>query len=336
MDFAADFPFVDPDFIDRLFASLMNDLRTERKLAASICTNLYVDPLIGNHFMRICLDRNLFALGLHADVLYKLLVHFIDAASESDPEKLTLFLPFIAPLIESLTGAIRASAVASLAILLLNTECCEYALKLPQFTLSSILKTAIPRAPQKCVPNLFVIANAIITVQEEASYHFTEEPFLRLLPVFFDLLDSAGSHPLFVFADSLIDQYLPVLSVSGVLDKILAIAQVGAFRQRKMASFLLVHLIHAALDLAEYPTWMQPALQLLFRTTESLSHKKCLLALQLVDELLDRDLAYFLPRVRSREFEMTLSDFDENGPDDIAELSRHLLRRLGSDDMCDT
>jgi hypothetical protein len=138
MDFATAFPFVDPDFIDHLFSSLTSNLRTEGKLAKRICTDFVADPLVGNPFMLICLDRYMFAMGLNADPSYNLLVHFIDALSESNPEKLKLFLPFIALLVESLTEAIRSRAVASLAILLLNTECCEYAPELSLFNLSSI------------------------------------------------------------------------------------------------------------------------------------------------------------------------------------------------------
>lgn len=270
--------------------------------------------------MQFSLHRNLLELPLHADVLPKLLLPLIEFTAESAPDELPLFLPFVEPLFN---GCIRASAVHCLAVILLHPACVSHALQ-PRLGLVSRLRQWIMTAPLKCIPNLFVILNAVLAAHTESASAFADEVFVRHTAILLDSIHPALSGPLFLFVDFLIDDHLPILCVSGVLVKVLAIADDGAFEQRKRVAFIIAHLLHVGADLAEYPPWLPRSLSLLLRTIDSLSPRKCLASLRVLLDLVHQNPAYFIARIRSNEFEYVLQDLMETGTPDLAESSRQL------------
>jgi hypothetical protein len=210
-EFVDFFPFSEPELIDQLFVCLQSPVRNVRKLAARIFTSLFADEIHGCEFMEICSRVGILRLELASDVIYKILIHYIELTSERFPDELAAFLPFIEMMIGDLTKTVRKALVDCLSCLLLDKQCCLFALRLPQFTLEDVLKTAVVRRP---LANLFVIINSVVDVQE-CIEKFADWDFLRQVATFLATVGPVAIHSLCVFIDSLVEEKMDVLNVSG-------------------------------------------------------------------------------------------------------------------------
>jgi hypothetical protein len=206
---------------------------------------------------------------------------------------------------------------------MLDRQCCLFALRLPQFTLEDVLKTAVVRRP---LANLFVIINSVIDVRESIE-KFTDGEFLRHVAAFLAKADPAAIHSVCVFVDSLIEEKIDLLNVSGVIEQLLLLADGSPFESRRKVTFVLVHLIHCGLQLARYPAWMGRAFLFLLDTVATLSDNKRMVALMTIMEAMKSNGKFFIPIAHTETFELTLRDLSEGESEEVAPLAAQILAR---------
>jgi hypothetical protein len=322
-EFSDFFPFSEPELISQLFVCLQSPVRTLLKLSTRIFTNLFADEIRGYEFMEICSQMGILRLELPSGVIYKILIHYIELTSETFPDELTAFLPFVDMMIDDLAQKVRKALVDCLSCLLLDRQCCLFTLRLPQFTLEDVLKTAVVRRP---LANLFVIINSVVDVQDSVE-KFADLDFLTQVGAFLATVDRAAIHSICVFVDSLVEEKMDLLNVSGVIEQLLLLADGSPFEIRRKVPFVLVHLVHCGLRLAGCPAWMARAFRLLIDTVASLSENKRMVSLVTVLEAMESNGRFFLPIAHTEAFEMTLRDFADGESEDVAWLAAEILAK---------
>jgi hypothetical protein len=315
------FPFSESQLIGQLFVCLQSPVRTLRRLSMRIFTNLFSDAIRGSEFMEICSRMGILGLKLSSDVVYRILIHYIESTSEAFPDELAEFIPFIEMMVDDLTQRVRKALVDCLSCLLLDRQCCLFALRLPQFTLEDVLKTAVIRRP---LANLFAIINSVVDIQESIG-KFADGNFLKQVATFLATIDPAAVHSVCVFVDSLVEEKMDLLNVSGVIEQLLLLADGSPFESRRKVAFVLVHLVHCGLRLARYPAWMARAFRFLLDTVASLSENKKAVALAAVLEAMESNGRFFLPIAHTETFEATLQELADGESEKVAPLAVEIL-----------
>ena len=340
-DFSNECPFLDGDLLSWIIECLQHPQAVTRSYACRILCNLFADSVVGPEVMRRCYDMQIISIAYelcHSKydraVALELCSYFLELTASVCPEELRIFIPFI----EDMIGLLKERTchqevtIDCLSVLCFNEECLDYALKLPQFSFSRVIRDCVFEASLASISNLFNIVNCILEFDSDCIV-FSDADFIRHVSVLFHRVEETDFGPLLVFVDSMIDKNWETVMVSGVTEVVIELCKVGNNKSRLKMGFLLAHMLNRSLDMARYPEWINSAFLFILEVMEGMSERKAIVTLDVIISCLDRNPEHFLPLLRSSGADAALSQMTEDSEsNDVCDRVSLILSLLSRGD----
>lgn len=275
-------------------------------LSQSLETNFF-DKIIIIKLSQICASKNSSKVQI---ISYQIASNFARLFYENDfIEELALFECIIQSAIASLKpGSSQQYAIELLSYLLFNKNCCEFALN---FDIIDKLKDSLKsRLPISSIPNVFTAINSLIE-NCDLIKQFVDDFLIEKTMNMISQIDYNENQPLFIYIDSLCDNYTNFLENHGTIKFLCDLVSDSPLLVKKKSVFILAHLIDRNWMIQPMPKWIDKAIILVIENIHSLSIKKVEVVLLVLIEIHDFNEPYFFNIISKTDFKTCLDDINE-------------------------